>query len=203
MLAGGDRGEVTRLLVAWQHGNRHAQDVLIPLVYRELRRLAAHYLRGERRGHTLQPTALVHEAYLRLVDERDVGWRNRAHFFGLAAQSMRRVLVDHARRRLAEKRGGGAVHVSLSGEEHDGVVVHLDVPDEQASANLELLDLDAALRELAAMDPQLVQVVELRYFAGMTVEESAEVLAVSPATVKRAWTTARAWLFDRLSGAPA
>ncbi len=155
----------------------------MPVVYGELRRLAQHYLRRERPDHTLQATALVHEAYLRLVDQRAVTWQNRAHFFGVAAQLMRRILVDHARRHHAAKRGGTALKVSLN----DVVLA----AEERAE---DLVALDDALNRLAAMDPRQGRVVELRLFGGLTVEETAEVLRISPATVKREWTTAKAWL---------
>jgi len=155
----------------------------MPVVYGELRRLAQHYLRRERPDHTLRATALVHEAYLRLVDQRAVTWQNRAHFFGVAAQLMRRILVDHARRHHAAKRGGTALKVSLN----DVVLA----AEERAE---DLVALDDALNRLAAMDPRQGRVVELRLFGGLTVEETAEVLRISPATVKREWTTAKAWL---------
>ena len=155
----------------------------MPVVYGELRRLAQHYLRRERPDHTLQATALVHEAYQRLVDQRAVTWQNRAHFFGVAAQLMRRILVDHARRHHAAKRGGTALKVSLN----DVVLA----AEERAE---DLVALDDALNRLAAMDPRQGRVVELRLFGGLTVEETAEVLRISPATVKREWTTAKAWL---------
>jgi RNA polymerase sigma factor (TIGR02999 family) len=153
----------------------------MPLVYTELRKLAASYLRVERPDHTLQPTALVHEAYLRLVDQRSVNWQNRAHFFGIAAQMMRRILVDHARRRQAAKR--------------DGATYRLYTSEEEATArDPELLALDEALSGLEALDARQARIVELRFFGGLTVEETAEVAGVSPATVKREWRTARAWL---------
>ncbi|TMQ54829.1 MAG: sigma-70 family RNA polymerase sigma factor [Candidatus Eisenbacteria bacterium] len=176
-------GEVTRILRAWGKGDQQALEKLMPVVYGELRRLAQHYLRRERPDHTLQATALVHEAYLRLVDQRAVTWQNRAHFFGVAAQLMRRILVDHARRHHAAKRGGTALKVSLN----DVVLA----AEERAE---DLVALDDALNRLAAMDPRQGRVVELRLFGGLTVEETAEVLRISPATVKREWTTAKAWL---------
>jgi RNA polymerase sigma factor (TIGR02999 family) len=163
--------------------NREALDGLLPQVYDELRRLAASYLRGERQGHTLQPTALVHDAYVRLAASGSISWENRAQLFTVAAQAMRHVLVDHARGRLREKRGGGAVRVTLG----DGVLG----PGE---ADASLVALDDALDALDALDPQKRRIVELRYFAGLTIEETAEALALSPATVKRDWTLARAWL---------
>ena len=157
-----------------------------------MRRLAAGYLQSERTGHTLQPTALAHEAYLRLLDQRDVSWQNRAHFMGLAAQAMRRILTDHARRRGAEKRGGEAVHVAL-----DDVDVAAGARDPFGVA---ADDLDAALDRLAQLDERQVRVIELRFFTGLSIDEAAEVLAVSPATVKRDWTLARAWLHRELKG---
>jgi RNA polymerase sigma factor (TIGR02999 family) len=172
--------EVTALLRDWSGGDRAALERLMPLVYAELRRLAASYLRVEREDHTLQPTALVHEAYLRLIDQRGVNWQNRAHFFGIAAQMMRRILVDHARRRHAAKR--------------DASALLLQVSDEDGSRDPELLALDAALSGLESLDARQARIVELRFFGGLTVEETAEVAGVSPATVKREWRTARAWL---------
>ena len=175
--------EVTALLREWSAGDRGALERLMPLVYGELRQLAASHLRSERGDHTLQPTALVHEAYLRLVGQRSVSWANRAHFFGIAAQMMRRVLVDHARRRLAAKRSPGTLRIDL-GEETAAA------PDRMP----ELLALDRALTELERLDPRQARVVELRFFAGLSVEETAEVAGVSSATVKREWRTARAFL---------
>ncbi len=174
--------EVTAILKEWSAGDREALERLMPLVYGELRRLAASHLRSERGDHTLQPTALVHEAYLRLVGQRSVSWANRAHFFGIAARMMRRVLVDHARRRLAAKRSPGTLYVAL-GED-------AAAPDRTP----ELLALDRALTELERLDPRQARVVELRFFAGLSVEETAEVAGVSTATVKREWRTARAFL---------
>ena len=185
------RGEVTALLHDWSGGDRRALERLMPLVYDELRRLAASYLRSERRDHTLQPTALVHEAYLRLVDQRSTDWRNRAHSFGIAAQMMRRILVDHARRRLAAKRSGVAAPVSTES-------VDAGAPDRST----EVLALDRALEKLERLDPTQARVVELRFFAGLTVEETAEVAKVSPATVKREWRTARAWLRREIGEMP-
>ncbi|MGE5644832.1 MAG: sigma-70 family RNA polymerase sigma factor [Acidobacteriota bacterium] len=181
--------DVTQLLVSWSEGDESALDRLTPLVYDELRRLAGRYLRNERPGHTLQSTDLVHEAYLRMVDQQSVRWQNRAHFFGIAAQMIRRILVDHARRRHALKRGADAVKLSL---------------DEAIAASgqrdFDLVALDEALENLAKLDPQQSRVVELRFFAGLSIEETAEVLSISPATVKRDWTTAKAWLYRDLSG---
>ena len=175
--------DVTRLLGELRSGNEDAVAKLVPLLYRELRRMAGAYLSSERRDHTLQPTALVHEAYLRLVDQRNVQWQNRQHFFGVAAQVMRRILVDHARGHEAVKRGGAVAKVSLE---------EVAVVSKERSA--ELLALDEALTRLAAFDPQQARIIELRFFGGLTVEEAAEVLSISPATVKRDWNMAKAWL---------
>jgi RNA polymerase sigma factor (TIGR02999 family) len=179
--------EVTRLLVQLTDGDNAALGDLLPLVYAELRRLAANYLRRERQGHTLQPTALVHEAYLRMIDQTQVRWQNRAHFFGVAAQMMRRILVDHARAQQAEKRGGDVQKFSLD--------ENIDVSGERAS---DLVALDEALARLAEIDPQKSRVVELRFFGGLSVEETAEVLGVSAPTVKRQWRMAKAWLFGQV-----
>jgi len=182
--------DVTRLLLDWsQEGNREALDALTPLVYDELRRLAGAYLRRERHDHTLQSTALVHEAYLKLIDQRSIRWQNRAHFFGVAAQMIRRILVDHARGHQAAKRGAGAAALSLDEA--------LGVPGIQKDVNL--VALDDALAQLEKLDPQQSRVIELRYFAGLSIEETAEVMSISPATVKREWSTARAWLFRELN----
>lgn len=170
-------------------GDTRALDRVWPVVYQELRRLAAGYLKGERPGHTLQPTALAHEAYLRLIRQRDGAWQNRAHFMAVAARAMRSILVDHARRRKALKRGGGQTPVSLD------VTM---VVDEGLSVAFD--DLDHALTDLATRSERQARVVELRYFGGLTIEETAEVLAVSPVTVKRDWSFARAWLYRELSG---
>jgi len=183
-------GEVTRLLQDWSDGSRKALDKLLPLVYAELRRLAHSYLRHERPGHTLQTTALVHEAYLKLIDQRSVNWQNRAQFFALSAQAMRRILIDSARRHTSVKRGSGGTKISL---------------DEAATvsgetANESLLALDMALQELEKVDAEQSRIVELRYFGGLTIEETAEVLKTSPATVKREWTMARAWLYQAMAG---
>ena len=186
------RADVTKLLQQWTVGGEDALDKLIPPVYAELRRLAASYLRRERRDHTLQATALVHEAFLRLVDQRDVRWQNRAHFFGIAAQLMRRILVDHARAHAASKRGDGARPVSLD----DALVV-------APAADTDLLALDEALMHLAAVDPQQARIVELRFFGGLTIDETAEVLQVSPATVGRDWIMAKSWLYAELGTGPA
>lgn len=179
---------ITQLLVAWNGGDKAALDQLIPIVYEELRRQASRYLRQERPGHTLQTTALIHEAYLRLVDQKSVQWQNRAQFFGIAAQLMRRILVDHARTRQRAKRGGSAVRVSLS----DATAVTKD-------ANLDLVELDQALNRLAEIDPQQSKIVELRFFSGLNVEETAAALNISPATVKRDWSVAKAWLHREIS----
>jgi RNA polymerase sigma-70 factor (ECF subfamily) len=180
---------ITKLLLDWRNGDQTALDQLMPLVYEELRRMANHYMRNERKGHTLQTSALVNEAYLRLLDHENIEWRNRAHFFGVAAQAMRRILVDHARTRNYDKRGGAAQHVSL---------------DEAATLAgdraAELIALDEALQELAKMDERKSCVVELRYFGGLSLEETAEVLGVSIPTVTRDWNTAKAWLLREMSG---
>ena len=175
--------EVTQLLVAWSDGDAAARDELMPLVYEELRRLAHRYMGRERTGHTLQTSALVNEAYLRLIDQSRVKWQNRAHFFGIAAQMMRRILVDYARSRGYAKRGGDARQVSL-----DEAAV---VSEERAT---EVVALDDALKCLAEIDVRKSQIVELRFFGGLSIEETAEVLAVSPGTVMRDWTLAKAWL---------
>jgi len=175
--------EVTALLKEWAAGDPAALERLMPLVYEELRRLAASQLRAERRNHTLQPTALVHEAYMRLIGQRSVSWANRAHFFGIASRMMRRILVDHARRRGRNKRSPGTVYLDLGNSE---TVV--------ADRTPELLALDDALTQLEKLDPQQARVVELRFFAGLSVEETAEVAGISTATVKREWATARAFL---------
>ena len=182
-----EKGAVTGLLQAWDRGDLHARDQLMRVVYEELRRRAAAYLRRERTDHTLQPTALVHEAYLRLVGQERIVWQNRAHFFGVAAQMMRRILVDHARGRGRGKRGGAAVKVTL-----DERVAAAKAPD------WDLLMLNDALSELAEIDPQQSRIVELRYFGGLTEAEVADVLAVSRSTVSREWHTARAWLHRRI-----
>jgi RNA polymerase sigma factor (TIGR02999 family) len=179
--------DVTALLVDWSGGDRAALSQLLPLVYGELRGIAARQLRTERVGHTLAPTALVHEVYLRIVDQRRVDWQNRAHFFGVAAQVMRRILVDHARRRNAGKRGGGVTCVSI--EDAGEVPVSNDIP---------ILALDVALDRLQKLDPELGTIVELRAFGGLTIDESAHVLGVSPSTAKRHWRTAKAWLSREL-----
>jgi RNA polymerase sigma factor (TIGR02999 family) len=184
---------VTQLLAEWGGGDRAALDRLLPLVFDELRRLAASYLRRERAGHTLQPTALVNEAYLRLVDQEGAQWQNRAHFFGIAANLMRQILVDHARQRSADKRGGSQLQrLSLTQAERLVKQEELDV-----------LALNEALERLAEFDPQQTRIVELKFFGGLTIEETAEVLGVSHATVEREWKLARAWLRRELSDRPA
>lgn len=180
--------EITDRLIAWGAGDRAAFDQLLPVVYQELRRMAGSYLRQENPGHTLQPTALVHEAWLRLIDQARVDWRNRAQFFGVAAQMMRRILVDHAKTKHREKRGGDAVKLSL------GEVINLSC--ERAA---DLLALDDALNELARIDERKSRVVELRYFGGFSVEETAQILGVSPETVMRDWKLAKAWLYQQIS----
>ena len=184
--------EVTQTFLRWRQGDPNALNALLPLVYEEMRRLAGSYLRSESAGHTLQPTALAHEAYLRLLDQRQVSWQNRAHFMGLAAQAMRRILVDHARRRGAQKRGGDAIHVAL--EDAD---VAAEMPE---ALGVPVEALNDALDRLAALDERQARVVELRFFTGLSIEETAEVLAISPATIKRDWTLARAWLHRELKG---
>lgn len=179
--------EVTELLVRWRSGDRQALDSLLPLVYDELRRIARHYLQGERSGHTLQSTALVNEVYMRMVAQDLPEWQNRAHFFAVAAHLMRQILVDHARSHRASKRGGDVYKIAL--EEAEGQPLATDV---------DILALDEALKELAEMDPQQGKVVELKFFAGLSNEDTAEVLGISPSTVKRDWVTARAWLFREL-----
>jgi len=183
--------DVTGLLLAWGRGDQSAADRLVPAVYEELRRQAERAMRREGSEHTLQATALVHESYLRLVDQRRVEWRNRAHFFAIAATVMRRILVDHARARLTAKRGGGLVPITLAGAAHGGA---------QETDDVDLLALHEALERLAALDADQARLVELRYFGGLTIEETAEALGVSPATVKREWALARAWLRRELAG---
>jgi RNA polymerase sigma factor (TIGR02999 family) len=180
--------EITKLLEDYTNGNRACLDELLPLVYQELRRLAHSYLKSERRDLTLQTTALVHEAYLKLIDQHSVNFQNRAQFFALSATAMRRILLDNARRRTAEKRGSGE-KVFLE-----------DIGDISVKANENLIELDLALQELEQFDEKQAKIIELRYFGGMTIEETAEVLGISPATVKREWTMARAWLFEKIKG---
>src|ERR1035437_3745706 len=181
-------GELTNLLIQVKNGNGDAQSRLIPLVYAELRRIAARYMRGERPGHSLQATALVHEAYLRLAGQKEMSWQNRAHFFGVAANIMRRILVDHARVKQAKKRGGSEQKVSID----EAVLVQPDPPQD-------FLALDEALDRLAKRDPRQSRVVELRFFGGLSEEETAEVLGISLRTVKRDWKVARAWLYQQVN----
>jgi RNA polymerase sigma-70 factor, ECF subfamily len=181
-------GQATELLRAWRDGDRSALDRLVPIVYQELRSLARRYLIREQPGHSLQTTALINEAYIRLVDYKRMEWQDRAHFLAVSAQLMRRILVEHARRHNL-KRGGGVQHVSLE----EAVVV-------SASRAKELISLDEALQELARLDPRKVQVVELRFFGGLSVEETAEALRVSSVTVRRDWTSAKAWLYREMTG---
>src|SRR5438128_2501059 len=180
--------EVSELLIEWSNGDKAALDKLMPLIHEELRRLAHHDMSHERPGHTLQTSALVNEAYLRLVNRKGVHWQNRAHFFAIAAQLMRSILVDHARGHAYAKRGGGARKIEL-----DEAMV---VSQERAA---EVVALDDVLKKLAHIDPQQSRIVELRFFGGLTIEETAEVLALSPATIKREWSTARAWLYHELA----
>ena len=175
--------DVTSLLVRWRNGDANAFDELAPIVYDELRKLARSHLRRERPGHTLQSTALVHEAYLRMIDQQNVSWQNRSHFYGIAAQMIRRILVDYARAKKTKKRGEAAPKIAF--EEAAGA---------HGAEDLDLVALDDALKALAEIDPRQSRIVELRYFAGLSIEDTAEVLGISPATVKRDWTVARAWL---------
>jgi RNA polymerase sigma factor (TIGR02999 family) len=188
---GSDAADITGLLVRWSEGDADALDRLMPVIYRECLVIAEQQLRREHPDHTLDPTALVHELYLRLVDQRRASWESRSHFFGIAAKLMRRILVDHARARRAEKRGGGALLVSLGAA--------ADTPNE--SCVEDVLAIDGALDRLAAVDPEQVQIIELRFFAGMTVEETARLVNRSPRTVKREWRLAKAWLFRELRAA--
>src|SRR4051812_26428659 len=185
------RAEVTQLLQQWSNGQEQALDRLLPQIHDELRKLAASYLRRERPDHTLQPTALVNEAFLKLVDQRKARWQNRAHFFGIAAQAMRRILVDHARAHSAGKRGGEFRRVALDEAHAIG-----------RSVDVDLLALDEALTRLATMDPQQSRIVELRFFGGLTTDETAEVMHISPATIGREWRMAKAWLAAELSRLP-
>jgi RNA polymerase sigma factor (TIGR02999 family) len=181
---------VTELLVRWNGGDDAALDELFPIVYRELQKIAHRYLAGEAKNHTLQTTALVNEAYLKLIDINRIEWQNRTQFFGIAAQAMRRILIDHARAKITDKRGGAAKDVSLDAGE-------IDVSDSKAA---ELLLLDEALKKLANKDPERARIVELRYFGGLSVEETAEALNTSVSTVMRSWRVAKAWLYKELSG---
>ena len=181
--------EITEMLVRWSGGDRDALDRLMPIIYDELRRIAGRHFRRERADNTLQPTALVNEVYLQLVDQGGVSWQSRAHFFGIAARIMRQVLVDRARARNAAKRGGGDYKLDLTEIS--------DAPDE--GRGLDLLALDQALERLASFDPQQSRIVELKFFGSLSIEETAEVMGVSPATVKREWALAKSWLFRELS----
>ena len=184
--------EVTQLLVAWNHGDRSALDKLLPLVEGELHRLAHRYMSHERQDHTLQTTALVHEAYVKLIDQRSVNWQNRAQFFAISAQAMRRILLDNARRHTAVKRGSGGQKLSLD----EVATVSAD------AANESLIALDLALEKLEIIDAGQSKIVELRYFGGLTIEETAEVLKTSPSSVQREWRIARAWLYRAITGSP-
>jgi RNA polymerase sigma-70 factor (ECF subfamily) len=179
---------VTQMLHDWSHGDREVLDKLVPVVYEELRRQAARYLKRERPGHTLQTTALIHEAYIRLIDQKNVHWQNRAHFYAISAKLMRRILVDHARSRQAAKRGGSDIKLPLE----EAIIA-------SEGREVDLVALDEALERLAAIDPQQSRVVELKFFSGMSVEETAEVLGVSTRTVKRDWNVAKAWLRREIS----
>ena len=181
--------EITRWLHEWSSGKENALDVLIPVVYAELHRQASNYLRRERVGHTLQATALINEAYLKLIDQRDVNWQNRAHFFGIAAQAMRRILVDHARARHRNKRGGDAENLPLEAADFAT----------SGDGSVDLIELDEALTRLALLDERQARIVELRFFSWLNVEETAEALGISKATVKNEWRTAKAWLFQELN----
>ena len=184
-------GDVTQLLQAWSEGDKQALDDLIPIVYAEIHRIAHNYLRRERPGQKLETTELVNEAYLQLVRQRRVRWQNRSHFFGVAAQLMRRVLAEQARRRKAAKRGAGAEPISL-----DLTAIGT------ANDNVDFADLDEALHRLTVLDARQGQLVELRFFGGLSIEETAEVMRLSPATIKREWSSARAWLRHELAGTP-
>lgn len=187
-MSNGPQHEVTQILHDWSSGDAQAQERLMPFVYDELRRLARSFLSRERGDHTLQPTALVNEAYVRLVDQTRVSWQNRAHFYGIAASMMRRVLIDHARARATGKRGGGAIRLSID---------DLQVPIEERAASF--IDLDEALKTLEQMDERKCKVVEMRFFGGLSDEEIAEVLGVTTRTVLRDWKKARLWLYRELS----
>jgi RNA polymerase sigma factor (TIGR02999 family) len=182
--------DLTQLLLAWNNGDRAALDRLMPVVYDELRRLARRYMRQEDPAHTLQATALVNDVYIRLVDQKRVNWQNRAHFFGAASQMIRRLLVEHARARHRLKRGGNALRVTL----HDDLNAAAAAP-----VQLDVVALDDALSRLAQLDPQQERIVELRFFTGLSIEETAEALSISPATVKRDWATGRAWLYREMT----
>lgn len=194
--------DVTQLLEEWGRGDEEAVRRLIPLVYSQLKTLAASHMRRERTDHTLQPTALIHETFLRLVDQNSVTWRNRGQFFAVAARAMRQILVDHARQRSSLKRGSQVVKVSLAERNTPDVVDPRSVTPASNDLLCDVVAVDRALDALAEIDPELTNIVELRFFAGFTVEETANAMSVSTATVKRGWATARAWLFDRLQSAP-
>jgi RNA polymerase sigma factor (TIGR02999 family) len=179
---------ITQLLTAWSSGDKAALDALIPVVYDELRRQASRYLRRERPGHTLQTTALINEAYLRFVDQKTMKWQNRAQFFGIASQLMRRILVDHARAKHRAKRGGSDIRVSLT-----------EAMALSSNQEIDLVELDEALNRLAEIDEQQSKIVELRFFSGLSVEETAAALNISPATVKRDWSMAKAWLHREIN----
>jgi len=183
--------EVTRILTAIEQGDAQASEELLPLVYHELRRMAAHKMASEPAGHTLQPTALVHEAWLQLVDSQNQSWQNRAHFFGAAAEAMRRILIARARRKHTQRRGAGAMHLDV-----DEIEIASPAPDDQ------LLALNDALDRFAVLEPQQAELVKLRYFVGMKIPEAAEVIGISEATAKRWWAYARAWLFHEISAPP-
>ena len=183
--------EVTRILTSIEQGDGKASEELLPLVYNELRRMAAHKMANEPAGHTLQPTALVHEAWLQLVDSPNQSWQNRAHFFGAAAEAMRRILIARARRKHTQRRGSGTAHLDV-----DELEIASPAPDDQ------LLALDEALNQFAALEPKQAELVKLRYFLGLKIEEAAEVLGVSEATAKRWWAYARAWLFQEIQTPP-
>ncbi len=185
----GSISEITQLLVNWSNGEEDALENLMPVVYEELHQLAENYMRRENKDHTLQATALVNEAYMRLIDQKRVDWKNRSHFFGIAGQIMRRILVDYARRKLAEKRGGNTKTVSLD----DAIVLG-------KGQSSEILALDEALKKLSEIDPRRGKVVELRYFGGLTVDETAEVMGTSRNTVVRDWNFAKAWLYRQIEG---
>jgi RNA polymerase sigma factor (TIGR02999 family) len=184
-----DQSAITQMLIELTDGNKEVVNEILPLIYTELKKLAGSYLRKERGNHTLQPTALVHEAYMKLIDQRQIKWQNRAHFLGIAAQVMRRILLDYARKKKAEKRGGADDNVAL---EENLIII-------QGEKSAELLALDEALENLAKMDEMKAKIVELRYFGGLSVEETAEVLGVSEITVKRHWRMAKAWLYGQLA----
>jgi len=181
--------DVTRILTAIEQGDVQASEELLPIVYNELRRMAAHKMSAERAGNTLQPTALVHEAWLKLVDSPNQSWQNRAHFFGAAAEAMRRILIARARRKRTQRRGSGAAHLDA-----DEIEIASPAPDDQ------LLALDEALNRFAKLEPQQAELVKLRYFVGLKIDEAAEVLGISLATAKRWWAYARAWLFEEIDG---